>query len=317
MTGSADERRPILLLVNPAAGGKLGSGPDLADDPALLEPDALADALRARSLSLTLRVLTEADDVRALAAQAARAGSDVVVAGGDGTVGQAAAGLAGTDAALGILARGSFNNVAHGFGVPRRLDGAVEVIARGRTSAMDVGVAQRGAGSGAAGGEGEEHLFFEAAGVGLDAAGFGAVELGERRGWWRGLRSLIRALRLRRRAMRVSIDGHAYRTRAPAVTVCNGPYLGMGFAVADDADPADGLLDVAIFSGMSRWEVLRHFARVARGARRREPRITRRQGRVVTVQAVHGVLPAHADGRSIGLTPVTFSVRPGALRVFR
>jgi diacylglycerol kinase family enzyme len=28
-------------------------------------------------------------------------------------------------------------------------------------------------------------------------------------------------------------------------------------------------------------------------------------------------LPAHADGESIGTTPVVFEVRPGALRVFR
>ena len=28
-------------------------------------------------------------------------------------------------------------------------------------------------------------------------------------------------------------------------------------------------------------------------------------------------LPAHADGVSIGLTPVTFEVRPKALRIFR
>ena len=317
MTETVAARRPIVLLVNPAAGGKLGSGPDLADDPARLEPEALADALRERDLVVTLRELDEADDVRQLAAAAARKGSDVVVAGGDGTVGLAAAGVIETDATLGILARGSFNNVAHGFGVPLSLDAAIEVIARGAAGAMDVGVARRGTAEDSASDAGEEHPFFEAAGVGLDAAGFGAVQLSERRGWWLGAKSLVRALRLRRRAMRLTIDGHAYRTRAPAVTVCNGPYLGMGFAVAADADPADGLLDVAIFSGMSRWEVLRHFARVARGARRREPRITRRRAREVTVQAVRGVLPAHADGRSIGLTPVTFSVRPGALRVFR
>jgi len=29
------------------------------------------------------------------------------------------------------------------------------------------------------------------------------------------------------------------------------------------------------------------------------------------------VLPAHTDGKSIGVTPVTFEVQPGALRVFR
>ncbi len=306
-------RRAILLLVNPAAGGKVGSGPDLAKDPAKLEPEALVRTLRERELEVELRTLTEDDDVEALARQAA-ADRDVVVAGGDGTVALAAAGLAGTDAILGILARGSFNNVAHGFNVPLSLDAAVEVIARGTWTAMDMGVARHGV-DGAD--DAEEHPFFEAAGVGLDAAGFGAVELSERRGWWRGLRVVLRALRQRRRAMRLTIDDRSYHTRAPAVTVCNGPYLGMGFTVAADADPTDGQLDVALFSHMSRWEVLAHFARVARGVRRREPRITRRLAREVTVEAVNGVLPAHADGRSIGTTPVTFTVRPGALRVFR
>lgn len=303
-------RKPILLLLNPTAGGKPASGPALADDPDLLEPDALAGALRARGLQLELHVLAEEDDVEALSGAAARDGRDVVIGGGDGTVSLAATGLVGTDASLGVLALGSFNNIAHGFGIPRRLDAAIEVIARGEVGAMDVGLARHG-------GSGKPAYFFEAAGVGLDAAGFGAVELTERRGWWRGLRAVVRALRHRRRAMRLTIDGRVRRTRAPAVTACNGPYLGMGFALAADADPADGLLDVAVFAGMGTWEVLRHFARVARGVRWREPRLRIVRAREIRIEAVHGVLPAHADGHSIGVTPVTFSVRPAALRVFR
>ena len=55
---------------------------------------------------------------------------------------------------------------------------------------------------------------------------------------------------------------------SPAVTVSNGPYHGMGFAVADDADPTDGLLDVAVFRGMSRWEVLAPLRWRSRGAGR-------------------------------------------------
>jgi len=303
-------RRPIRLLVNPVAGGKIGSKPDLSDDPDRLEPDALADALRRRGLQVDLHVLAETDDVERLAADAARDGADVVVVGGDGTVSLAATGVVGSDATLGILARGSYNNVAHGFGVPLSLDAALEAISRGEARAMDVGVASRS-------GDAESALFFEAAGVGLDAAGFGAVQLGERHGWWRGGRALLRTLRQRRRAMAVTVDGHVYRTHAPAVTVCNGPYLGMGFALAADADPTDGLLEVVVFAGMSRWEVLRHFARVARGARWHEPRIRMLQGREVSIQALRGTLPVHADGTSIGVTPVSFNVRPGALRVFR
>jgi diacylglycerol kinase (ATP) len=309
-------RRPILLLVNPASGGKIGSGPMLADDPKLLEPEALAEALRRRGVAeVEARLLAEDDDVAALARDAAEAGRDVVVCGGDGTVALAAAALVESEATLGILAGGSFNNVANGFRLPNELDPALDVIARGKVDPVDVGMAQRIVGGGE---QPQPHPFFEAAGVGLDAAGFGAVQLYERRGWWRAARALWRALGQRRRAMYVTVDGRRYRTRAPAVTVCNGPYFGMGFTIADDADPADGWLDVAVFAGMGRWEMLAHFARVARRrAVVREPRIRRRRAREVTVEAVSGVLPAHADGQSIGLTPVSFSVRPRALRVFR
>jgi diacylglycerol kinase family enzyme len=117
--------------------------------------------------------------------------------------------------------------------------------------------------------------------------------------------------------MRITVDGHAYRTGSPTVTVSNGPYHGMGFAVTSNADPSDGLLNVAVFRGMDRWEVLRHFLAVARRRPRREPRVASYPARRVTIEGVRRALPAHADGVSIGFTPVTFEVRPGALRVFR
>jgi diacylglycerol kinase family enzyme len=91
----------------------------------------------------------------------------------------------------------------------------------------------------------------------------------------------------------------------------------MGFALVPDADPADGLFDVAVFSGMSELDVVRHFLAVARGRERREPRIELLRGKRITVRGARRVLPAHVDGQSIGVTPVTFEVQPGALRVLR
>ncbi|HET8776789.1 MAG TPA: hypothetical protein VFN76_03925, partial [Candidatus Limnocylindria bacterium] len=163
----------------------------------------------------------------------------------------------------------------------------------------------------------EGRPFFEAAGVGLDAIGFLAVELAERRGWWRAAQAFWRGMRMRRTPMRITIDDRTYRTGSPTVTVSNGPYHGMGFAISADADPTDGLLDVAVFGGMSRWEVLRHFLAVARRRRRREPRIVGYRARRITIEGGRRALPAHADGVSIGATPVTFEVRPKALRLFR
>lgn len=303
-------RRPILLLVNPVAGGKPGSGPGLAHDPALLTADALRAALIERGLDVSHRELAESDDLTHLATHAADTGHDVVVAGGDGTVSLAAAALVGHEsAALGILAMGSFNNMARGYGVPVTLNDALDVIGEGRTADVDAGWVVRDADEG--------RPFFEAAGVGLDAIGFLAVELAEKRGWWRAGRALWRGMRMRKTPMRITIDGRAYRTGSPAVTVSNGPYHGMGFAVAGDADPTDGLLNVAVFSGMSRWEVMRHFLTVARRRPRREPRMASYTGERVTVEGVRRALPAHADGVSIGFTPVTLEVRPKALRIFR
>lgn len=301
-------RRQLFLLVNPAAGGKPGSGPDLHEDPERLTPEALRDALTARGVDVRLHVLAESDDAPELARVAAAEGCDVAVAGGDGTVSGVAAAMLGHDeATLGILAMGSFNNMARGFGIPVTLDAALDVIGAGRSRHVDAGWVVRR--------EGEGRPFFEAAGVGIDAIGFLAVEVAERRGWLRAARSLIRAMRVRKTPMRVILDGTAYRTGGPAVTVSNGPYHGMGFAVSD-ADPTDGQFNVSVFHGMTRLDVIRHFLSIARRQQRREPRIRQYQATQVTIEGTRQALPAHADGVSIGVTPVTFEVRPKALRVF-
>jgi diacylglycerol kinase (ATP) len=303
-------RRPILLLVNPVAGGKPGSGPRLADDPALLTADALRSALIERGLDVSHRQLAEGDDLGELARHAADTGHDVVVAGGDGTVSAAAAALVGhPDVTLGILAMGSFNNVARGFGVPVTLDAALDAIGNGSASAMDAGWVVRDDDGG--------RPFLEAAGVGLDAVGFLAIELAERRGWWRAARLLVRGLRMRKTPMRITIDGTTYRTGSPAVIVSNGPYHGMGFAIGTEADPTDGRFEISVFHGMSRWEVMRHFLAVARRRSPRAPRLGTHRGKRVTIEGVRRALPAHADGTSVGFTPVSFEVRPGALRIFR
>jgi diacylglycerol kinase (ATP) len=204
---------------------------------------------------------------------------------------------------------GSFNNMARGFGIPVTLDEALDVIGAGHASQVDAGWVVRDGDAG--------RPFFEAAGVGVDALGFLAVEIAGRRGWWRAARSLMHGLRLRKTPMRITLDGTAYRTGSPTVTVSNGPFHGAGFVVSAEADPTDGLLDVAVFRGMTRFGVIRHFLAVTGRHRRWEPRIRQYRATRVTIEGTRRPLPAHADGISIGVTPVTLEVRPGALRVFR
>lgn len=308
-------RRAILLLVNPTSGGKPVAPGGEADRP---PPEAMVEELRKSDAEVALHVLAKGDDVGALAGSAAADGRDVVVAGGDGTVRPAADALVATAATLGIVPLGSWNNIARGCGIPLEPAAALALIAAGEKRQVDVGLAWHPAADDAdeaAEPPDDAAAFFEAAGVGLDAVGFGAAQLGETQGTWSALRHAWRALRRRRTPMRLVVDGRRLRTAAPAVTVCNGPFHGMGFAVAPDADPADGLLDVVVFSGMSRFDVIRHFLAVARGRPRREPGVRYLPARLVRVDSTRPI-PVHADGEPMGTTPVAFAVRPAALRIF-
>lgn len=311
-------RRPILLLVNPVAGGKPASPGSRQPS---LEPEALRDHLSGHGMSVHLHALREDDDPASLASAAAGDGRDVVVAGGDGTVRPAAGALVGTGSALGVIPRGSWNNIATGWGIPREEPAALQAIVAGRQRQVDVGLAWRPADDAASGDQEQDPpedaaAFFEAAGVGLDAAGFGAAAVGARYGTWQAIRAGWRALRHRRTRMLLEVDGRQLRTSAPAVTACNGPYYGFGFALAPEADPADGELDLVVFSGMSTADVLRHYLAVARNRPRREPRVKHIAARRIHVRGLRRALPAHADGEPLGPAPVIFTVRAAALRIF-
>jgi diacylglycerol kinase (ATP) len=321
---SSTPRTPILLLVNPGSGGKVGA-PAADGDPARRDPDSLAAALRAGGLTVRMVILEPDDDPGALAADAVARGEDVVVAGGDGTVGPAAAAIASVAnhaTTLGIIPLGSFNNVARGSGIPLEPDQAIAVDIAGRSALLDAGAVwtlERMPEPGAPAPTPPEsaQLFFEAAGVGLDADGFGAARAGERRGLRFAARAAWHAMRRRATPLILSVDGSLERVASPAVTICNGPYHGYGFALAPEADPTDGQLEVVVFSHMSRLGVVRHFMRVAFGRPRREARVQIRRARLVLLHGEQRELPAHADGRPACTTPLAVAVRPGALRLFR
>jgi diacylglycerol kinase family enzyme len=109
--------------------------------------------------------------IRATAAAAVEAGSGlVVVAGGDGTVRDAAGPLTGTGIPVGIVPCGTGNLYATAVGIPRDLGRAIEVIRGGRSAAVDVGSVRMTPGAGTTGGgDVQDAAFVVACGTGLDA----------------------------------------------------------------------------------------------------------------------------------------------------
>jgi diacylglycerol kinase (ATP) len=226
----------------------------------------------------------------------------VVAAGGDGTVGMVADGLLGTETALGVFPLGSVMNIARMLGVPRELDQAAALVAAGRTRRIDVGVA-RG------------DTFYEAGSVGINAAIFREIQAVDE-GDYAGLaRAVAAAFRYRPGRMRVTMDGDEVETRALMVSVANGPYLGAGFTVAPGASLDDGLLDVCVFRHFSKLDLLRHFLAIALGRRAYSPHVTTYRAARVGIDSVRP-LPARADSRDLGTTPVEFEVRQRVLQVF-
>ena len=110
-------------------------------------PEAEA-ALKAAGVDFELEVSNSKGHIVPLAEQAFREGcSPIIVAGGDGSIGDAAHGLASAGASrseslgpMGIMPLGSANDLVFVLGLPTDLNEAARVIARGKTRPMDLGV---------------------------------------------------------------------------------------------------------------------------------------------------------------------------------
>src|SRR5687768_2726266 len=114
---------PIRAFLNPRARHASAARASLSSDARFAPVDVAPEALR--------------DDVRA----AAEAGAPVVlVAGGDGTLRQAAQVLRGTRTALAVLPAGTRNHFARDFDIPLDPAEALDVAAAGEIRTVDLGL---------------------------------------------------------------------------------------------------------------------------------------------------------------------------------
>jgi YegS/Rv2252/BmrU family lipid kinase len=294
---TADAAPPrIRVIWNAAAGSKGGVPINRIDEPRIRE------LMAAARLGDELVAADSPGEARSQAADAASRGYDLVVAaGGDGTVAIVATALLGTSTALGILPLGSVMNIARSVGIPRDPAEAAEVIRTGEAIRIDVG-------------EVRGRPFFEAGSVGMNAAMFREAQRFEGGDWSSIVRTIWVALRYRPARMAIDLEDRRIRTRALMVTVSNGPYSGAGMTVAPDARLDDGRFDVRVFRRFSKVRLLRHLVSIAFGRYRYAPEADTYRSGFVRIESARP-LPARADSRDLGSTPVEFATRPGALLV--
>ncbi|GAA1987089.1 diacylglycerol/lipid kinase family protein [Catenulispora subtropica] len=229
----------------------------------------------------------------------------VVVCGGDGTLNACAAALAGTGVPMAVVPIGTGNLVARNLGIPRDLASAVATAVGGAERPVDLGRL----------GPPDGGVLVGMAGVGLDAAMVqdAPKALKRRVGWPAYVVSLVRHLADRGFPAVVEVDGRRSRHwNVRTVVVGNVGALHGGLALFPDAQPDDGVLEVAVLAPRTVLGWIPVAARLLRGGGG-PPTVVRRRGRHIVITG-RGSLRREADGEPLPDGSVLdVTVEPGAL----
>ena len=239
----------------------------------------------------------------------------VFVVGGDGSIGQAASALAGSETALGVLPAGTANVWAQELGLPRldwihvfALEQAAERLAAGDVRLVDVGVCN-------------DQAFLLWAGVGLDAHVVNSMEPRER--WEKAFatvhyatKALWNAIGWEGMDLKVRTDKDEFEGRYLVAVASNIPaYAGGLVDLATGAKVDDGLLDFWFIESGKLRDVLVRVAQIFMGRHVDAEGVDHFRASEAVFEMENG-LPIQFDGEPLVLdSPLEFSVHKKALKV--
>jgi diacylglycerol kinase (ATP) len=242
---------------------------------------------------------------------AGRAGRDVIVAGGDGSIHAVVAALARSqeldEVTLGLIPLGTGNDFARGLGIPLDPAEAAAVCAHATSRRLDLVVDD----------EGGVVVNAVNLGIGADASrratalkrGFGRVAY--------PIGALAAAATTSGLRLRVEADGQVVAdgtARVLQVVIGNGRYVGGGTLLAPQARPSDGRVDVMVSFAVGPLRRLGYALDVK--LRRHLARRDVASARAAVVRVTGEGYWCSADGELTGpLADRTWSVRPQALRM--
>jgi|DewCreStandDraft_5_1066085.scaffolds.fasta_scaffold05992_3 diacylglycerol kinase family enzyme len=238
-------------------------------------------------------------------------GADALVAvGGDGTVAEVLSALVGTGVPLGIVPRGTGNQLAMNLGIPKALPAAVAVALAAQPRPLDVGNLDDG------------RVCALNVGVGWAADLMLACPPEFKRRWgFAGYVAMTArlALRPRRRRFRVVADELEWVGDAATVLATNCPVLyvpgsPLRLRLAPDAAVDDGRFDLLVAAPRHGADAVNLLLRLARDGAEGDRRLWRARARTLTIEA-DPPAPVQRDGDPAGTTPLRLVVEPGAAHV--
>lgn len=307
------------LIYNPRAGQL-----NVAD-----AMELVADLWRTHGWAVQITPTQGPGDTTQLARRAAEDGVHLVLAaGGDGTLGEVANGLAGSETILAPLPVGTANSFARELNMPlpglfnrHNLLNAANALLNGRVHQIDLGWTQTSQTTGLHwllwGGSGTDGFVVEH----VEPRPTWSKRLGRVGYTLQGLSVLPRLPGMR---ATVAIDGQLYEGNFLLAIVCNCRHYAGTMLLNPEAKIDDGVFEVWIFQGEQGDSILNTAARVSRLFRYvaqillsrhyREPGMFMVRGRQVTIHSEPS-MPVQTDGERSGWTPFTCEVRPNALRL--
>lgn len=292
---------PIAVIINPISG--TGGRIDVARARAAQAAAWLSSrGANAQNIFITER----GGHARELARDAVARGIATVVSwGGDGTMNEVASELAFTRTALAVVPSGSGNGLARDLGIPFDPPAAFEIALSGGERTIDAG-------------DIDGRLFFNIAGVGLDArvAHVFAADGVARRGFRRYMAITMRELSAYRAEM-LTVTTPTTSVSKPSllVAIANGRQYGNGAVVAPRARLDDGRLDIVNIGARSLVRAMVELPLVFMGQIARVGGVTMESADSVEITSPAPLI-YHLDGEPIaGTRRLSARVRPGALHV--
>ena len=198
---------------------------------------------------------------------------------------EVANGIAGrTDVEVAIIPRGTGWDFVRTYGIPHKLEGAIDVALTGRSRTIDLGRVQYRAWDGSD----AEAWFANVASAGMSGAI--AQRANETTKALGGKISYLWATfavfaRWQSSDLRVSVDDQIRGGRMHDVVVANGRTFGGGMIICPEAEPDDGLFDVLTIGDLTKRDLMVTLPKTYRGSHLPHPKAELLRGAIVSVDA--------------------------------
>jgi diacylglycerol kinase family enzyme len=291
--------KKVAVIVNGGAGG--GHDQEMAR--------SLTDKFRAAGMDAAVTLARDGKEIIEAARKALAGQAELVVGGGgDGTINAVASVLVGTGRPFGVLPLGTLNHFAKDLGMPLTLDEAVQAIANGHPTQVDVG-------------EVNGRIFLNNSSLGLYPDIVHDREKQQRRlGRGKWLAAAWASIAAFRRypflSVRLMVEGKRLARRTPFVFIGNNQYTMEGFAIGERARLSDGTLSLYVAQHPGRLGLLRLALRALAGRLAQERDFDILLAPDVEVETRRPHVRVATDGEvTVMGSPLRYRVLPGALTV--